>query len=72
MLTTKEIEEIDARLREGVTPEQIAAEMGLTYHQLRGRLLNRGKKIVQIVTMRRLESTSIALPDEPNPLALAG
>jgi AraC-like DNA-binding protein len=69
MFTTQQLAQIDTRLHEGVTPENLAAEMGLSYTQLRHRLANSGRRISIILTQRRLEV--LAPADAPRELTAA-
>jgi len=55
MLTNEQISEIDRKLAEGISPDQIAADLGMTYGSFRNALLNSGKKWE---TFRRLVDTA--------------
>lgn len=69
MFNPDQLKQIDARLREGVTPENLSAEMGLSYTQLRHRLANSGYRMVTIRTTRKLEGLLPA--DAPRELSAA-
>lgn len=60
LLTRIQLDEIDCKLRSGITPEAIAESMGLSYTGFRNALLVSGR---QWRTVRRLVPTGPA--DEP-------
>ena len=69
MFTTRKLEEIDALLQEGLTPEDIAGRLGMTPGAFRYRLSRSGR---DIKTFRRLVITSPAdSPRERRELAAA-
>lgn len=63
MLTTQQIEKIDAMLKEGQLPDEVAQSFGMSYGQLRSALLNSGKRW-EVVSYRRLIDTAPAQSPE--------